>query len=98
MRAASSRQRWSFQEADRLESRLVEVLAPEAEIFRPASGGVYGQYFSKGSAVDGGPRFALEEQGFGVDVHLCGLPSGGVPGVRRAAAVGHCLIGPPGAV
>ena len=68
MRAASSRQRWSFQEADRLESRLVEVLAPEAEIFRPASGGVYGQYFSKGSAVDGGLRFASEEQGFGVDV------------------------------
>jgi len=57
-----------LQEEDRLESRLVDVLAPEAENLRPASGGVYGQYFGQGFAVGCGRRFAAEEQGFGVDV------------------------------
>lgn len=98
VRAALSRLRWSLQEEDRLESRLVDVLAPEAEILRPASGGVFGQYFGQGVAVGGDRGFAPEEQGFGIDVRLYSLPSGGFTGESMAAAVGHGLVGPPGTV
>lgn len=98
VRAALSRLRWSLQGKDRLESRLVDVLAPEAEILRPASGGVYGQYFGQGVAVGGDRGFAPEEQGFGIDVRLYRLPSGGFTGECMAVAVGHGLVGPPGTV
>ena len=66
---------------------FVYVLAPETEIFRPASGRMYRQHFVKIKGLGDSLRLAPQQQSFCIHVHLRGFPSGGAPGQSLAVTV-----------